>query len=68
MKIAIRDDSLEYINTIERILHDLKVRNLEYDVFYSGKELLHVYKNNEAGYDAIFMDTCQNNCFSVILF
>ena len=56
MNIAICDDNNDYINTLENYIDDLKVKNLEHDVFYSGEELLYEYKNNEANYDAIFMD------------
>lgn len=56
MNIAICDDNNDYINTLENYIDDLKVKNLEHDVFYSGEELLNEYKNNEANYDAIFMD------------
>ena len=56
MNIAICDDNNDYINTLENYINDLKVKNLEHDVFYSGEELLNEYKNNEANYDAIFMD------------
>lgn len=57
MNIAICDDSMEYINTIEDYLDKLKIPDLEHDVFMSGEELIAAYKNNEdADYDAIFLD------------
>ena len=56
INIAICDDSIEYINTIEDYFCQLNIPKLEYDVFMSGEELLYAYKHNNADYDAIFLD------------
>lgn len=56
MKIAICDDNIKYINTIENYLDILKTPNLEYDVFLSGEELVYAYENNNANYDSVFLD------------
>lgn len=56
MKIAICDDSLEYINIVEGYLDEFKSPNFDYDVFMNGEDLVFEYENNEADYDAIFLD------------
>ncbi len=56
MRIAICDDNIEYIKTIEEYLKKIKIPKIEYDVFQSGEEIVFEYKNNEANYDAIFLD------------
>lgn len=56
MKIAICDDNMEYINTIEDYIGKLKPSKIEYDVFMSGEELLNEYEKNTADYDAVFLD------------
>lgn len=56
MRIAICDDNMNYINTIENYLDKLKISKLEHDVFMSGEELIYTYENNDANYDAIFLD------------
>ena len=56
MKIAICDDNMEYINTIEDYLDKLKPSKIVYDVFMSGEELLNEYEKNTADYDAVFLD------------
>lgn len=56
MRIAICDDNIEYINTIEDYLDEIKTPGLEHDIFMSGEELLKAYNNEEADYDAIFLD------------
>lgn len=56
MKIAICDDNMEYINTIENYIDQMKISKLEYDVYMSGEELLREYQQNDADYDALFLD------------
>lgn len=56
MKIAICDDNMKYINTVEDYLDKMKSSKIEHDVFMSGEELLREYERNEADYDAIFLD------------
>lgn len=56
MKIAICDDNMKYISTVEDYLDKMKSSKIEHDVFMSGEELLREYERNEADYDAIFLD------------
>ncbi len=56
MNIAICDDSMEYVNTLENYIDTMRVKNLNHDVFYSGEALLDVYQKDVANYDAIFLD------------
>ncbi|MBR2476866.1 MAG: response regulator transcription factor [Clostridia bacterium] len=56
MKIAICDDSIEYINTVEDYLDKLGTYGFDYDIFMNGEDLIHAYENGEADYDAIFLD------------
>lgn len=58
MRIAICDDSLEYIKTIESYFDEIKKnnKNLDYDIFENGTELASIYKSEGADYDAIFLD------------
>lgn len=56
MKLAICDDCKEYINAIEAYIAELNETEIEYDVFFSGEELIFAYKNSNADYDAIFLD------------
>lgn len=56
MKIAICDDNMEYINTIENYFNEIKMPKIEYDVFMNGEELLSKYEENHAYYDAVFLD------------
>ena len=56
MNIAICDDSMEYINTIEKHLEDINIVCFDYDVFFDGKELVRAYENNTANYDVILLD------------
>ena len=56
MKIAICDDNMKYINTVEDYLDKMKSSKIDHDVFMSGEELLREYERNEADYDAIFLD------------
>lgn len=58
MRIAICDDNLEYINIVENYLDKINQdrKNIDYDVFMDGTELVHMYENNMGTYDAIFLD------------
>ncbi len=56
MKFAICDDNREYINKTEAYIDKLKDERVDYDIYYSGEELLFQYENNKADYDAIFLD------------
>ena len=60
MKIAVCDDDKNYINTFENYVDALNDKHLEYDVYYSGEELLYAYENNNANYDTIFLDMEMN--------
>lgn len=56
MKIAVCDDNTEYINTIEDYIDELKLSDIEYDVFMSGEGILNQYERGYADYDAVFLD------------
>lgn len=56
MNIAICDDNINYINTVENYLDKLKISKLEYDIFMSGEELIYTYENDGANFDAVFLD------------
>lgn len=56
MNIAICDDNLEYIRVLENYFDDMKEYRFDYDVFFSGEELISAYENNNVAYDAIFLD------------
>lgn len=58
MRIAICDDSLEYIKTIVSYFDEIKQnkKGFSYDVFYDGMELVRMYEEKKADYDAIFLD------------
>lgn len=56
MKVAICDDSKEYISILEKYISDLNDKSIGYDVFLSGEELVYAYEHNQADYDVIFMD------------
>lgn len=56
VKIAVCDDNNDYINIFEKYIEDLKDKKLDYDIYYSGEELLRAYEYDDPGYDAIFLD------------
>ncbi len=56
MRIAICDDSNEYINIIEHHIEKLNISNAEYDAYESGERLADAYINNNERYDVIFLD------------
>lgn len=56
MNVAICDDNIDYINTIENYFDKLKPQKLEHDIFMSGEELVYAYEHNKASYDAVFLD------------
>lgn len=56
MKIAICDDCAEYIRIVEGYLDEMKIPELDYDIFVNGEELVSSYENGVADYDAIFLD------------
>ncbi len=61
MRIAICDDNLDYITTIEGYIDELNLPEVEYDVFTRGEELVEAYKEEEANYDALFLDMEMGN-------
>lgn len=61
MNIAICDDCKAYIKSVENFIVELDMRDLEYNVFEDGKELVKMYENNEANYDAILLDVEMKN-------
>lgn len=56
MRIALCDDNLEYIKTIENYLKRLNKVEIEYDVYTSGEDLVNTYKSGTVNYDAVFLD------------
>lgn len=58
MRIAICDDSPEYIKIIESYFDIIKQDNksLDYDIFEDGTELIAMYESETADYDVIFLD------------
>lgn len=58
MKIAVCDDENECINTVELYLEKFKHKhkNVDWDVFYTGEEILSHYDKNGNIYDVIIMD------------
>jgi len=56
MKIAICDDNMEYINTIENYIHSLRKTSVECDAYQSGEELIRYFRDGEEQYDVIFLD------------
>lgn len=56
MRIAICDDSLEYIETIEKYFDELNISNIEHDVFLNGEDLIKAYEHGNGDYDALFLD------------
>ena len=56
MKIAICDDELKHLNSLENALLSISGGKIECDAFLSGKELLATYEKNPKSYDVIFLD------------
>lgn len=58
MRIAICDDSLEYIKIMRSQLDEIKRdrKGFIYDVFCDGAELVRMYDQKKADYDVIFLD------------
>ena len=56
MRIAICDDDLSVRNFIENYLCDLKIKDVDYDVFSSGSGLVNYLHNNDIAYQIYFMD------------
>ncbi len=56
MRIAICDDNKEWIDREKEYINRLQDIKIEYDVFYSGEELIEVYRSGHYYYDAIFLD------------
>lgn len=56
MKIAICDDELKHINSLENALIEISGGKIECDVYQDGEELLCAYEKNPQSYDAIFLD------------
>lgn len=56
IKIAVCDDNLDYLNTVENYLENMGNKLVSHDIYMSGEELIAAYENNNASYDAIFLD------------
>ena len=60
MRIAICDDDMEFINTIENYLDNIKTAPIECDAYFCGEELVSAYENHKERYDVIFLDMEMN--------
>lgn len=58
MRIAICDDSLEYIKTIESYFDEIRSDEIQfdYDTYNNGESLLEKYKDKDRNYDIILLD------------
>ncbi|NDO18525.1 response regulator transcription factor [Lachnospiraceae bacterium MD329] len=56
MRIAICDDDKLCIKNTEQYLNCISEVDFEYDIFYSGEDLLKKYRDQSYIYDAIFLD------------
>ena len=56
MNIAICDDSRDYVSIIEQYALNRNSCTASCDAFYSGEELVKMYKMGECIYDVIFLD------------
>ena len=56
MNIAICDDNQQHINKTEDFFANIGDKDINYDSFYSGEELIQTYENGFGDYDAIFLD------------
>lgn len=56
MRIAICDDDYSVCNFIEDYIQNLKQKDIEFDVFTSGNDLLRYLENNDTSYQIYFMD------------
>ncbi len=56
MRIAICDDDINFINTIEKYIDKHKRNIIDCDEYQSGEELVYAYKENQERYDVIFLD------------
>lgn len=61
MRIAICDDDKKYIDILEEYIERLKVKALDYDVYFSGEEIVKAYENKGERYDAVFLDMEMEN-------
>lgn len=60
IRIAICDDSREYIETMKSYLRKLNIPRFDYDVFFTGEELVASYQNGTANYEVILLDMEMN--------
>lgn len=56
MKIAICDDNMEYIYTLEKYLDELSKTKPECDAYQNGEALISAYGKTDERYDVIFLD------------
>ena len=56
MQIAICDDDLRVCSYIENYLDGLKLKDIDYDVFASGSDLINYLHSNDAAYQVYFLD------------
>ena len=60
IRIAVCDDSREYIETMKSYLSKLNIPRFDYDVFFTGEELVASYQNRSAHYDVVLLDMEMN--------
>lgn len=56
MNIAICDDNPDFIAEFEIYLENMNIDELDYNFFYCGEDLVALYENNQADFDAVFLD------------
>lgn len=55
MRIAICDDNKEYSANLENMIENMRIRDIEVDIFDTGQNLLNYLENEERGYYQIFL-------------
>lgn len=60
IRIAICDDSPEFVDVLKGYLRQLNIPSFDYDVFFSGEALVSSYQNHTANYDVILLDMEMN--------
>lgn len=56
MRIAICDDNKLITSSIEEYIANLPFKDIEYDIFFSGDDLIKYIENNQLTYNIYFMD------------
>lgn len=56
IRIAICDDNQEYVAIVKEYLNNLNISRMDYDVYFSGEELIASYQISPTKYDVILLD------------